>query len=400
MYSVKMDPIDQPFTPETCQVTTSVAVSSVPSAQLSQPSLVHVFPTFQVGGAQVRFVQIANALGDKYKHTIIALDNQTGAEERIDPNVALTIKSHQHSSQGLLTRLKAYRSTLKQLRPDVLLTYNWGSIEWAMANATGLTRHIHIEDGFGPEEANRQLPRRVWFRRLALWPHADVIVPSRTLQSIAQDIWRLKSSQIHYIPNGIDTTRFDHGPDQKLVTSLQLPKDRPLVGTIAALRSEKNIPRLIRACARANARQPCHLIVIGDGPERTALEQLARDIDFETHVTFTGHIAEPERIMGALDVFALSSDTEQMPYSVLEAMASGLAVASVDVGDVKDMVAQANKPFIADKGDDHFVEVLETLLKDRSAREAIGEKNRTRVAQTYSQALMISRHEAMLSSER
>ena len=64
--------------------------------------------------------------------------------------------------------LLAARSVLGRLRPDLLLTYNWGAIEWAIANRLPRLPHLHMEDGFGPEERDRQLPRRVLARRLLL----------------------------------------------------------------------------------------------------------------------------------------------------------------------------------------------------------------------------------------
>ena len=71
-----------------------------------------------------------------------------------------------------------------------------------------LARHVHIEDGFGPEERVHQLPRRVWFRRLALsGPHTKIVLPSHNLVRIATEQWRL-GGQVRYIANGIDCDRF------------------------------------------------------------------------------------------------------------------------------------------------------------------------------------------------
>ena len=84
---------------------------------------------------------------------------------------------------------------------------------------------------------------------------------------------------------------------------------------------------------------PVRLVIAGDGAERATLEQFAQELGISDRVVFTGHML-PEAVLGSFDVFALSSDTEQMPNAVLEAMAARLPVASVDVGDVKDMVCR------------------------------------------------------------
>ena len=93
--------------------------------------------------------------------------------------------------------LVAILKTLRALRPDLLLTYNWGSIEWAAVNRLWpIAPHIHLESGFGPEEANAQLPRRVIARRLALARARKIIVPSENLVRIATEIWRMDRRRV------------------------------------------------------------------------------------------------------------------------------------------------------------------------------------------------------------
>ncbi len=114
-----------------------------------------------------------------------------------------------------------------------MLTSNWGSIEWAMANIGAVTRHIHLEGGFGSDEIASQRRRRILARRVFL-RRRTIVVPSRTLQRIATENWRLDPESVRYIPNGIDLARFatrgrPRGPADELV-----------LGTVAALRPEKN----------------------------------------------------------------------------------------------------------------------------------------------------------------
>ena len=106
-------------------------------------------------------------------------------------------------------------------------------------------------------------------------------------------------------------------------------------------------------------------------------------------VIFTGAIEEPARLLGAFDVFAISSNTEQMPISVLEAMAAGLPVAGVDVGDIKDMVSPDNGPFIVNKDSNLLAGALLTLLSDNKTRSRVGMANRQRVRKQYALAEMV-----------
>ena len=132
------------------------------------------------------------------------------------------------------------------LHPDLLVTSNWGSIEWALARIGTGVPHLHMEDGFGPEERARQLPRRVLARRLLL-RRSTVVVPSRLLWRVANEIWRLPRSNVRLLANGIDVDRF--------ATARPHRGAQPVViGTVAALRPEKNLARLIRAVALRAAR--------------------------------------------------------------------------------------------------------------------------------------------------
>ena len=335
-------------------------------------TLLHAFATFRVGGPQVRFCSLANRLGTKYRHVIFAMDGRYDCRERLKDGLHVTIADVLAKKPDTLGNRRRFRSYLKSLRPDLLISYNWGSLEWAMANWPPLVRHLHIEDGFGPEEADRQLLRRVWARRLLL-SKSTVVVPSRTLERLALDVWKLSPRRLRYIPNGVDCERFD----ARMVAPLDWPGTTPILGTVAALRPEKNLRRLLDAFKLVNERMPCRLLIAGDGGERPDLEHYAAALGIAERVRFAGHVLETERIYAALDVFVLSSDTEQMPTAIIEAMAAGLPVAAVDVGDVSHMVAGENRSFITDRNEVSLADAICKLLENANLRAQVGAANRS-----------------------
>jgi glycosyltransferase involved in cell wall biosynthesis len=350
------------------------------------PRLLHIFATFAVGGAQIRFAALANHFGPAWQHAVVAMDGNTACCARLRPDLDLRFPAPDIRKGDMIGNVRRFRDALRTLRPDVLITHNWGTIEWAMANALVGLRHIHIEDGFGPDERDRQIPRRVWTRRLVL-RRATVVLPSRTLERIATGTWRLPRRCVRYIPNGIDLTRFDAARDPG---PSPWPGEGPVVGTVAALRSEKNLGRLMHAFARLHRQRaaPARLVVVGDGPERPMLETLAAELGIGAAVHFTGHMAEPQRAYRHFDVFALSSDTEQMPLTVLEAMASGLAVAATDVGDVTEMLAAPNKIYVTPRDDATLAGALGALLDAPALRRSVGDANRAKAEREYDQATM------------
>lgn len=282
------------------------------------------------------------------------------------------------------------RRQLRQFQPDLLVTYNWGSMDWCISNLLApLARHVHIEDGFGPEEKSRQLRRRVWTRRVALASrNSTIVVPSRTLEQLAREEWKIPAARLKYVPNGVDCTRFGRGP--------RPPRGgRPLVlGTVATVRPEKNLGRMIHLfnILAAQPEAPAlELVIVGDGPERARLEEVARRSAFPDKIRFTGASATPELELEKFDIFALTSDTEQMPLGVLEAMASRLPVISFAVGDVPHMVAPENRAFVCIplQNDAEFVEQLRLLASSEFLRASLGEANRAWAQKHFDQGLML-----------
>ena len=346
--------------------------------------LLHVFPTFAVGGAQMRMARLANHFGSGFRHAIVAMDGVRDCAARLDPSLDVKFPDITVRKGRLLANVLGFRRALLAIRPDLLVTHNWGTIEWAMANRLVGLRHLHVEDGFGPEERTHQIPRRVLIRRAVL-RRCTTVLPSRTLLRIATDLWRLPADRLRYVPNGIDLTRFAPRGRSGPVGAA------PVIGTVATLRAEKNLPRLLRAFQALIQQRPARLVIVGDGPERAALEALAAGLGVAEQIRFTGSIGDPAAIYAEFDVFALTSDTEQMPMSVLEAMASGLPLVATDVGDVRDMLAAENAPFLTPCADAAVVSALRALLDaDGAARLAIGAANRAKAERDYGQDRMIS----------
>ncbi|TAL03452.1 MAG: glycosyltransferase family 1 protein [Rhodospirillaceae bacterium] len=359
------------------------------------PRLLHVFPGFGLGGSQRRFAAIANHFGSAFQHLIWSLDGNCDARGLLVDNGAWNFELNGFPRRNMLNNIVAARGILRRLAPDVLVTYNWGAIEWAAANLFPLTRHFHIEDGFGPEEADRQIPRRAWFRRLILNRHSKVILPSRNLVRIATEIWRLDPARVVYVPNGINCGRFADPADPTQRGAFR--GSGLVIGTVATLRREKALGRLIEAFAVARAQHVCRLVIVGDGPERSVLEGMAANLGLSEHITFTGSLDRPERILGAFDLFAVSSDTEQMPLSILEAMAAGLPIASTAAGDIADMVAEENRPFVVEKTTAALAEAMADLLGNTGLRTRLANANRAKAITTFDESVMFKTYGQLFS---
>jgi glycosyltransferase involved in cell wall biosynthesis len=156
--------------------------------------------------------------------------------------------------------------------------------------------------------------------------------------------------------------------------------------------------RLIRVFATLPADIGARIVIAGDGPEMGKLKAAAASAGVASRTIFAGHVKDPSRILGRFDVFATSSDTEQMPNAVLEAMAAGLALSATDVGDIKRMLCAANAPFVVPANDeDAFAASVLRLLRERPLASRIGRANRDRAQTEFGIDRMVTRYDELYS---
>jgi glycosyltransferase involved in cell wall biosynthesis len=332
----------------------------------------HVFATFGIGGPQMRQCELIARMGAGWRHDIVAMDGNFAAKERVDPAFLGDLLGPP-AGKSFVGSVRAFVRLLRERDPDLLLTYNWGSIEACMAaRVLAFSRHVHHEEGFGPAEQSKRLRRRNWIRRLALErAHATVVV-STGLLTIARREWCVPLRQLLYLPNGVDVARFSPRRDGIVAAG------PCVIGAVGGLRAEKDHATLLAAFARM--REPAVLELTGDGAERSALESLAASLGIAERTRFLGNAADTAPRYRCMDVFALSSRTEQMPISLLEAMASGLPVASTDVGDVRAMLPEGSRGALAPAGDAAaLARALDGLCADAGRRQREGAQNRAHV---------------------
>ena len=228
---------------------------------------VHVFASFGAGGAPVRAVQLMHHLGAECEHVVMALDGNVEAGEmlRDDVKVQYAEPSQDRSFFGMRAKQVAW---LREQKPDLVLTYNWGSIESVAAAKQLKLPIVHHEDGFGAEEASKRFLRRSWLRRWLL-RGVPVIVPSSVLQQIASKEWRLRPQHLHLLANGVDLVHFSARTEGRGGE----PAGQ-VVGTVGGLRAEKDHHNLLRALAIMPA--AVTVCLVGSGPMEASLREQAK----------------------------------------------------------------------------------------------------------------------------
>lgn len=364
-------------------------------------NILHLHSSFDLGGKEARAVRLMNAFGDRAKHVIVSgVPDALSARAAIAPGIRYEIAQNPPPLTGKPS-VARYEAIAKFMaRFDLVLTYNWGAIDGVMARRVfpkNMPPVIHHEDGFNADEAVRLNPVRNMYRRLALPAAHALVVPSHVLESVALRLWKQPRNRVHRISNGIDTARYGGKPDPRALPGFRHLPGHVVIGTLAGLREVKDLPMLVHAVGGLKTR--AQLVIVGEGPERGAIMAAVENMGMEKTVLLPGFAPDPHRYIGLFDIFALSSRSEQQPIAVIEAMAAGLPVASVPVGDVPRMVAQENEGFIApDRNPVHLRDQIERLAGHRDARRHIGKANQARARALFDEHAMVAAYAGLYAA--
>ncbi|MEG3182230.1 glycosyltransferase [Sphingomonas sp. LT1P40] len=364
-------------------------------------NILHLHSSFDLGGKEARAVRLMNAFGDRAKHVVVSgVPDAVSAREAIAPGIRYEIAQNPPPLTGKPS-VARYEAIAKYMaRFDLVLSYNWGAIDGVMARRVfpkNMPPVIHHEDGFNADEAVRLNPVRNVYRRLALPAAHALVVPSHRLEQVAVKAWKQPAERIHRISNGIDVAAYAKKPDPRALPGFKRLPGHVVVGTLAGLRTVKDLPMLVRAMGGMKTR--AQLVIVGEGPEREAIADAIENMGLEKTVLLAGFVPDAHRYIGLFDIYALSSKSEQQPISVMEAMAAGLPIASTPVGDVARMIAPENESFIApDWNPVHLRDQIERLAGYPDARRYVGQANQARARELFDEKAMIAAYAALYAA--
>lgn len=360
--------------------------------------ILHAHSTFSLGGKEARAVRLMNAFGADAEHAVLSsMPGQFSARAAIAPDIRVVFPEDAPSLTGRPSLMRLFNLARYMKGFDLVLTYNWGAFDMVMARhlfgrGEGFPPLIHHEDGFNEDETDQLKTIRNLYRRLGLSAAHKLVVPSERLEQVALRVWGQGARHVERIGNGIPVDRFGGPVEEGALPGLTKRPGELVIGTVAGLRAVKNLPRLVRAFAAMKSPAK-RLVIVGEGPESDAVVREAQRLGVADRVHMPGFLRDPHRWLGAFDIFALSSDSEQFPISLVEAMAAGLPIVATAVGDIPSMVAEANRPLIVAPGDeDAFAAALDTLADRSDLRHAIGRANRDKARMDYDEKKMIARY--------
>ena len=283
--------------------------------------------------------------------------------------------------------IAAVRGLLSRRPVDVVNTHS-STDSWlaalacaTLASAPPLVRTRHI---------SAPVPRNFATRWLYGRATARIVTTGERLREQVIAEARVDPARVVSIPTGIDLARFRPGDRDIARTALGLPRDVRIVGIVATLRSWKGHVHLLEAFA-ALARGDARLAIVGDGPQRDALERRAAELGIAANVTFAGNQADVVPWLQAVDLFCLPSyANEGVPQALMQAMACALPVVTTPVGSIEEIVTDGVEGVLVPPTDPARLRAaLAALLDDEGRRRALGERGLARARERFGEARMV-----------
>jgi len=349
-----------------------------------------VITRLNIGGPAIHVSLLASRLDPTRYETLLVSGVESGDEGNmlelgrlppIDPRILPTL-GRAISPLDDLRALTGLVLLARSFKPDIVHTHlaKAGALGRIAARIAGVRTVVHTYHGsvfrgyFGQRESAVYLGIE---RALARITTRIVAITSGQKADLV-DLGIAPSSKIVEIPLGLDLDHFRELPAREAALSaLGLPREGRYVAIVARLVPIKDIPTFLRAFALVTESLPdVRGLVVGDGPERGAVERLAQNLGLERRCRFLGWRADLPNVYAASDVVALTSLNEGSPVSVIEAMASGRAVVATAVGGVPDVVSEATGILVPVGDRRGFADAIVSLLRDPDRRAELGRKGR------------------------
>jgi glycosyltransferase involved in cell wall biosynthesis len=355
------------------------------------PSVLQVILSLNPGGTERLVLDLVQRLGDRSRQSVCCLDaaGLWGEQLRASgtPVSLLNRKPGFHPSlaRGILVAAQQSRAAILHCHQYTPFVY--GAL--ARIARPGLrlvfTEHGRLSDA--PPSSKRRLVNPLLSR-----------VATR-IASVSHDLKRhmvaegLPDARIEVIHNGIEVGPLERTSREAIRRELGVPDDRIVIGSIARLDPVKHLQALVEAVGLLKGRgRQVSAVIVGDGPERAALERQTREQGLEAGVHFVGHRDDARRYLQAMDIYVNSSISEGISLTILEAMAAGLPVVATAVGGTPEIVDDAVGRLVPSRDSSTLADAIAHLAARPALCVALGDAARKRVIDRFTIEAMVDHY--------
>jgi glycosyltransferase involved in cell wall biosynthesis len=344
------------------------------------------------GGAEKMLYELCRGLNKSFPIQVLALKRK-GHFGRMIEELGIPVKSYNLAPSlglgyyfGLVSVFLRIRSDLVEMNPDIiqgiLFQGNFfAKLAGRLAGIKNILCSLHTFDRGSAKVILEKLTNRMAQR---------YIVVSDALKVFCAEKFSIPLAKISVVRNGIQLEQF--APlGKELREKLGVKSEGPVIGAIGRLHREKGIDVLIRAFSRLASEMPgLSLLIIGDGPEKNSLEEMAKNSGIMDRIIFTGFLPEAEKYLPLFDLFILPSRIEAMPIALMQAMAAGKAIVATNVGAVSELVKDNESAMLVPPEDESLMSrAIAKLLRDPELSRKLGAAAKAKASSEFSLEKMI-----------
>ncbi len=359
-------------------------------------TLLHLSISLDIGGLENLILNLCQRIDRRrYRPIVCCLSDGLGLQREFEELgiPAFSIPKREGFDWCLIPSIV---SLLRRERVDILHTHNacpylYGTIAgtWAGVRTLVHTEHSNIEREHGG------LWRAEKYLSYLAYP---IIADSKNVADTLVHEQSVHPRRVRVILNGIDVQRFRPSPpNRQLQQELGIRETDRVIGIVARLVPVKNHEVLFSSFAMLCSMRPnLRLLVVGDGPLRRELEKRAQALGISNRVVFAGNQRDIPGYLSLMDVFVLSSISEGLPLTLLEAMAAGIPVVCTRVGGIPEVIRHGvNGLLAASDAHEELGERCLQLLDDPLFARSLAKKAREEVIRKYSLRAMTRAYEAV-----
>jgi len=356
--------------------------------------LVHVVESLDTGGLERIVVDLVRGTAGKgYAPELVSLHEAgdlAGELEALGVPV-YALRQRDGLDCFLLFRLKAI---LRRLGARIVHCHNFGPLVYG-ALAARMSRSCSVVYTAHGVQSAVHPPLR-WIHRLGLVDRAVYVSADSRARAIAAA--GLSPDHGEVIANGIDVDAFRPVTDRGATrSSLGVPEGAFVFGMVARLSRAKNHADLIRGFETALGEIPsAWLVIVGDGETRGEVEARAAASPAGARIRIAGLRRDIGDVLGAMDVFVLSSHTEGLPVSVLEAMAAGLPAIATRVGGASEVIEDGVSGILVEPGNAAALSsAMVRVARDPAFAQDLAHRGRNRAVEHFSTCAMVEKYKAL-----
>jgi sugar transferase (PEP-CTERM/EpsH1 system associated) len=367
----------------------------------SRTPVAHVFLTLNIGGMEKVGTDLINAIdSDVYENHVVCLKEIGVLGNNLNDN-GFEIVSLEKKDGFNLSIFFSLVDYFKKHEIKIVHTNNSGPHFWAGLAALycGIKVRIHTNHGrnFGWKN------RRAWLDRFSSMISTTLVCVSQDSADklLASD--KINPSKLTVVTNGVDTDTFSPAENaSQLYSELGLQPDHVVIGSIARFSLDKDQETLIRAFKLVYNNNPkVRLVLVGDGETRSKLELLTADLGLADSIVFTGFRSDIVELLRLFSVYVLSSHTEGLSISLLEAMSTRRPVVATEVGGNPEIVNDGINGLLVRENDvDHLAESLIKTLSDNIFSERLSKAARETVVELFSLKTMADHYQRLYQGQK